>query len=422
MRQFIKNMEASGLTETVTRSVSSEYEAAQLAFATDKMLVLENLDGHKAVMNTVTSRKALAVALGIPEADLIKRLAACTFSGEITDGGSLAFEAADLSKIPILKHFPKDAGRYLTTGVVFSKFGGVENASIHRLLVKDDTHLIGRIVEGRHTYKLLHAALDAGEKLPIAITIGTHPAVTFAACTRVPEGKEMSYAAEITGRPLPLFTCPNGVRVPDAEIILYGWLTGELEEEGPFVDISGTYDPVRMQPVIELEGMCLKEDFIYHGLVPAGAEHKMLMGAPYEPKIYAAVAGVTNVRDVYLTKGGAGYFHAVIQIKKMTEGDGKNAIMAAFAAHTSLKHVVVVDEDIDIYNPEDVEFAVATRVRADTDVMIISGVRGSSLDPCRIGDGLNVKAGVDATIPLGREDEFIRADWQNNKEEEKTCN
>ena len=368
-------------------------------------------------MNTVVDRKSLSVALGIPEGDLVKRLAACNFSGTVTDGGTLKFEAANLSKLPILKHFPKDAGRYLTTGIVFSAFDGVENASIHRLLVKDDTHLVGRIVEGRHTYKLLQSAISKGEKLPIAITIGTHPAVTFAACTRVPEGKEMAYAAEICGKELPLYTCPNGVRVPDAEIILYGWMTADLAEEGPFVDISGTYDPIRMQPVIELEGMHLKDDFIYHGLVPAGAEHKMLMGAPYEPKIYAAVAGVTNVRDVYLTRGGAGYFHAVVQIKKMTEGDGKNAIMAAFAAHTSLKHVVVVDSDINIYSPEDVEFAVATRVRADEDVMIISGVRGSSLDPCRIGDGLNVKAGVDATIPLGREDEFIRADWQNNKEE-----
>lgn len=417
MREFIQNMIDAGLADVISRPVSSNLEAAQLAFSTDKMLVLEDLEGHKAVMNTVVDRRSLSVALKIPEGDLVKRLAACTFSGEVTDSGSLAFEAADLSKIPILKHFPKDAGRYLTTGIVFSAFDGVENASIHRLLVKDDTHLVGRIVEGRHTYKLLQAALAKGEKLPIAITIGTHPAVTFAACTRVPEGKEMAYAAEISGKPLNLYTCPNGIRVPDAEIILYGWMTGELAEEGPFVDISGTYDPIRMQPVIELEGMHLKENFIYHGLVPAGAEHKMLMGAPYEPKIYAAVAGVTNVRDVYLTKGGAGYFHAVVQIKKMTEGDGKNAIMAAFAAHTSLKHVVVVDSDINIYSPEDVEFAIATRVRADEDVMIISGVRGSSLDPCRIGDGLNVKAGVDATIPLGFEDEFIRADWQNNKEE-----
>ncbi|MBR5814828.1 MAG: UbiD family decarboxylase [Methanocorpusculaceae archaeon] len=417
MRDFIQNMIDAGLAETISHPVSSNLEAAQLAFNTDKMLVFENLEGHKAVMNTVVDRKSLAVALGIPEGDLVKRLAACNFSGTVTDGGPLKFEAANLSKLPILKHFPKDAGRYLTTGIVFSAFDGVENASIHRLLVKDDTHLVGRIVEGRHTYKLLQSAISKGEKLPIAITIGTHPAVTFAACTRVPEGKEMAYAAEICGKELPLYTCPNGVRVPDAEIILYGWMTADIAEEGPFVDISGTYDPIRMQPVIELEGMYLKDDFIYHGLVPAGAEHKMLMGAPYEPKIYAAVAGVTNVRDVYLTRGGAGYFHAVVQIKKMTEGDGKNAIMAAFAAHTSLKHVVVVDSDINIYSPEDVEFAVATRVRADEDVMIISGVRGSSLDPCRIGDGLNVKAGVDATIPLGREDEFIRADWQNNKEE-----
>ena len=417
MRDFIQNMIDAGLAETISHPVSTNLEAAQLAFNTDKMLVFENLEGHKAVMNTVVDRKSLAVALGIPEGDLVKRLAACNFSGTVTDGGTLEFEAANLSKIPILKHFPKDAGRYITTGIVFSAFDGVENASIHRLLVKDDTHLVGRIVEGRHTYKLLQSAISKGEKLPIAITIGTHPAVTFAACTRVPEGKEMAYAAEICGKELPLYTCPNGVRVPDAEIILYGWMTADLAEEGPFVDISGTYDPIRMQPVIELEGMRLKDDFIYHGLVPAGAEHKMLMGAPYEPKIYAAVSGVTNVCDVYLTRGGAGYFHAVVQIKKMTEGDGKNAIMAAFAAHTSLKHVVVVDSDINIYSPEDVEFAIATRVRADEDVMIISGVRGSSLDPCRIGDGLNVKAGVDATIPLGREDEFIRADWQNNKEE-----
>jgi 3-polyprenyl-4-hydroxybenzoate decarboxylase and related decarboxylases len=94
----------------------------------------------------------------------------------------------------------------------------------------------------------------------------------------------------------------------------------------------------------------------------------------------------------------------------MTEGDAKNAIMAAFGAHTSLKHVVVVDEDIDIHNPEDVEFAIATRVRADRDILVISGVRGSSLDPCRIGDGLNVKAGVDATYPLGEAENYIRAE------------
>jgi UbiD family decarboxylase len=136
------------------------------------------------------------------------------------------------------------------------------------------------------------------------------------------------------------------------------------------------------------------------------------MGAPYEPKIYRAVAGVTEVRNVVLTRGGCGYLHAVIQVRKSTEGDAKNAIMAAFAAHTSLKHVVVIDTDIDPYNPEDIEFAIATRVRGDHDVMVITGVRGSSLDPCRLEDGTNVKVGIDATMEMGREEKFIRAHWE----------
>ena len=137
------------------------------------------------------------------------------------------------------------------------------------------------------------------------------------------------------------------------------------------------------------------------------------MGCPYEPKIYQAVAGVTEVRNVVLTKGGCGYLHAVIQIKKSTQGDAKNAIMAAFAAHTSLKHVVVVDEDIDPCNPHDVEYAIATRVSGDRDVMVITGVRGSSLDPCQLEDGTNVKVGVDATMVLGREDGVLACDVVN---------
>ncbi|MDV0443057.1 UbiD family decarboxylase [Methanorbis rubei] len=412
MREFIKRMIANGLVEEISEPVSSIYEAPKQAYYNSKkMLYFHNCDGHECVMNTIFDRRSLSVALNIPEDKLVKTLASCTYSGKTHNAGKLTFVPAKLSALPIMKHFPKDAGRYLTSGVVFSALDGVENASIHRLEVLDDTHLIGRIVEGRHTYKLLQQAKAAGKKLPIAITVGTHPAVTFAACTRVPEGKEMAYAAEILGEDMPLYECPNGIRVPDAEIVLYGYMTADLHEEGPFVDISGTYDPIRMQPVIELEGMACKPDFIYHGIVPAGAEHKMLMGAPYEPRIYQAAANVTNVRDVYLTPGGAGYFHAVVQVKKMTNGDGKNVIMAAFAAHTSLKHVVVVDEDINIYDPNDVEFAIATRVRADQDVMIIAGVRGSSLDPCRIGDGMNVKMGIDATMNLGHEDEFIRAGW-----------
>ena len=391
---------------------STDFEAPKLASETDDLLFFHHLDGgRKGVMNVTASRASLSCALGIPEHDIVPRLAATGQNGAITEGERLHMGRPDMGALPVMKHFPLDAGRYLTAAVVFSQYGGVENASIHRMLVADETHLVARLVEGRHTHSLLQDALLDGERLPVAITIGTHPAVTFASCTRVPQGKEMQYAAELLGGEIALNTCSNGVRVPDAEIVLEGYIGSETMAEGPFVDITGTYDPVRQGPVIELTGMYRKPDAIYHGILPAGNEHKILMGMPYEPKIFQAVAGVTRVKNVVLTTGGCGYLHGIVQIKKSTQGDAKNAIMAAFAAHTSLKHVVVVDEDINPFRMEDVEYAIATRVRADRDVMVIEGVRGSSLDPCRIGDGTNVKMGIDATMVMGEEEKFIRAEW-----------
>jgi UbiD family decarboxylase len=411
MREFIQKMRKRGLVIDVKEPVSADMQAAKMASATDMLLFFHNIGGKRAVMNLTASRTSLSLALGIDEKDIVKTLADAKFDGKVIEAGPLKMEKPDLTRIPIMHHFPKDAGKYLTSAIVFSRWEGVENASIHRMQVLDDHRVAARIVEGRHTHVMLGKALANGDKLPIAVTIGTHPAVIFASCTRVPTGMELGFAAELMGGEMKVHRCSNGVLVPDAEIVLEGYIGADLTEEGPFVDITGTYDPVRCQPVIVFTGMCIKPDFIYHGILPGGDEHKMLMGAPYEPKIYKAVAGVTEVRNVVLTKGGCGYLHAVIQIKKSTQGDGKNAILAAFAAHTSLKHVVIVDEDIDPNDPHDVEYAIATRVRGDLDIMVITGVRGSSLDPCQLEDGTNVKVGVDATMVLGREADFSRATW-----------
>ncbi len=413
MREFIEMMRRKGCVEDIREPCSSVFDAPRLSKENDAILFFHDVDGHRAVMNLMADRSALAAALGVEERSLVPHLAKATYSGRVVNAGPLTGgEPADLSRLPIMKHFPGDAGRYITAGIVFSREGAVENGSIHRMLVIDNKRVAARLVEGRHTHTMLKAALARGERLPVAVTIGTHPLVTFAGCTRVPEGKELAYAAELLGGELTVWECKNGVLVPDAEIVLEGYIGAERAAEGPFVDITGTYDPVRQQPVIEFTDMYLKADPVYHGILPAGNEHKLLMGAPYEPKIYRAVGEVTTVRDVLLTKGGAGYLHAVVQIRKNTQGDAKNAIMAAFAAHTSLKHVVVVDEDIDIHDPVDVEFAIATRVRGDTDLMVITGVRGSSLDPMRLGDGTNVKIGLDATMVMGKEDEFVRAGWE----------
>jgi len=411
MREFIETMRRCGLLIDVHEPCSTDMQAAKMASTTDEMLFFHNLDGARAVMNVTANRRALSLALGIDEREIVRKLSGATYQGTVVEDGRVTMKKPDLAKIPVMHHFPNDAGKYITAGIVFASYGGVANASIHRMLVLDKYRVAARLVEGRHTHVMLGKALADGERLPVAVTIGTHPAVTFASCTRVPDGMELPYAAELLGGEIAVKRCRNGVFVPEAEIVLEGYIGADRTDEGPFVDITGTYDPVRREPVIEFTGMHLKPDFIYHGLLPGGNEHKVLMGAPYEPKIYRAVAGVTQVRNVVLTRGGCGYLHAVIQIKKSTQGDAKNAMMAAFAAHTSLKHVIIVDEDINPEDPQDVEYAIATRVSGERDIMVITGVRGSSLDPCQLEDGTNVKVGVDATMVLGREDEFRRATW-----------
>jgi 2,5-furandicarboxylate decarboxylase 1 len=139
-----------------------------------------------------------------------------------------------------------------------------------------------------------------------------------------------------------------------------------------------------------------------------------LQGLPQEPRIFSSVQNtVPTVKNVALTEGGCCWLHAAVSIQKQTQGDGKNVIMAALAAHPSLKHCVVVDEDIDIFDAEDVEYAIATRVRGDEDIIIVPGARGSSLDPCAKVDGTTTKVGVDATKPLDKLEKFERVSLSN---------
>ena len=196
-------------------------------------------------MNLTASRRALSVALGIEEKKMVKTLADAKFDGNVKTAGALTMKKPNLSTLPVMHHFPKDAGKYLTSGIVFSRFDGVENASIHRMQVLDNHRVAARLVEGRHTHVMLGKALAKREKLPIAVTIGTDPAVTFASCTRVPAGMELGFAAELLGGEITVRRCSNGVLVPDAEIVLEGYIGEEVTDEGPFVDITGTYDPVQ---------------------------------------------------------------------------------------------------------------------------------------------------------------------------------
>lgn len=409
-RGFLGDLRKDGLLKEVHESVSPLLEVTDSAWGKGPIL-FNNVDGHKCCLNILGTRRLLARALGISAKDMVSHLAAVGYEGSVREVDSSPFMECstkpDLSRLPILTYFKGDGGPYITSAVVVSQFEGKLNACVHRLMVLGKDRLAVRLVPGRHTHQFYQAAMAKGEEVPVAIAIGADPLLLMAASTRVPPEKEFSYAAALRGAPVELVRLENGVPAPHAEIVLEGHITAERASEGPFVDITGTCDLVRQEPVIRLTKMMTREDPIYHGLLPAGGEHKMLMGVPYEPLIYKAVSKVAKVKDVILTEGGCCYFHAVVQIEKETEADAKRAIEAAMQAHGSLKHVLVVDTDIDIYDSRDLEFAIATRMRADEDVVIHPNVRGSTLDP-RSVEGITTKVGVDATARLDRLWKFKR--------------
>lgn len=411
MREFIERLRKDGLLTEVREPVSPNLEAPRIAYRTKGPVLFDDVNGSKVVMNLLGTRDALANAIGVQRDEIIQFLTSRS-RGTTESMPRPEFDydgPADLDRLPVMNHFPGDGGPYITGGVVVAEYDGTTNASIHRLMLLNKKKVAARLVPPRHTYLMHKKAAENGDKLPVAIAIGLDPVVTYATCTRVPEGAEFNYASALKGRPIGLWECENGVRVPDAEIVIEGYISpDERVKEGPFVDITGTYDDVRMEPVIELTRMYVKEDAVYHGIMPASGEHHLLMGVPYEPLIFQSVNKVTRAKNVVLTEGGCCYLHAVVQIEKQTEGDAKNAIMAAFAAHTSLKHVVVVDEDVDIFDPSAVEYAIATRMRGDRDVLMVTGVRGSSLDPMCEDDGTTTKVGVDATMPLEERERFMR--------------
>ncbi|ODS41262.1 hypothetical protein BEH94_04355 [Candidatus Altiarchaeales archaeon WOR_SM1_SCG] len=380
--------------------ILKKFKRETLLIDTEKGRVIANLCSERNKIKNLfsISPETLLHAIENPREARIK-------SGGKVKENIIKQDSINLNNIPISKYYTCDAGKYITTGVVVTKdpeYG--RNISFHRMLVLGKDKLTARLVENRDTHTYYNRAIERGEELEIAICIGLHPAVLFAAATSVSiERDELEIASALMNGNLNLIKCETvDLEVPDAEFVLEGKITKETAPEGPFVDITGTYDFVRHQPIIKLNSIMHRNDPVYHSLLPASHEHLILMGMPRESTILREAGKVCDVTDLCLTKGGSGWLHCVISINKKFNDDAKKAINAAFSGHKSLKHVVVVDNDINIHNPKEVEWAIATRFQADKDMVVIKGAKGSSLDPSSYG-GLTAKVGVDATKPIGGE-------------------
>jgi 2,5-furandicarboxylate decarboxylase 1 len=428
LRGFLKQMEKEKEVLHVKDPLSTRFEISHLIRNFDNEGPILSFDkvkdsGVNVVANVCGTRKRLCAALNVGQDGFYRRLLWAWRSPKkpkIVKDGSVkecSEKKVNLLKFPILTHFERDAGPYITSGVVHARSvdGSIENLSVHRLQVLDERHLAIRLVP-RHLFKLWDMAKEAGKDLDVAISVGVHPAVLLSASSPVPFGvNEFDVANALLNDGLRLVECEHidACAPAEAELVLEGRISVSKEvAEGPFVDITGTYDVQRKQPVVEVVGIMHRQDYVYESLLPAGAEHKLLMGLPHEVLIWENVSKVVpNVYAVNLSAGGCGWLHAVISIEKQVDGDGKNALLAAFAAHPSVKHVVVVDQDINVFDASDVEWAIATRFQASEDLLVIEGVRGSTLDSSANQEtGLTSKVGIDATRPFSKpREKFERA-------------
>jgi len=411
LRSFLEQLDRDGELTRIGKEVSTEYEMAGIIDALgEKPVFFEKVKESEipVVAGLVSSKELIARALNMKKEQLLHKLSTAIenpLSADVVEKGEcqeIVEKTVDLTKLPIMRYTEKDGGKYIASAIAVIKDPELgRNTCFHRLMLLDKNKFVARIVEERGTDT---AIKKSGGELDIAMCIGNSTAVLLAAATSLPKGVDEMGMANVLEK-TELVNCKTiDVEVPrDCEFVLEGRITKETASEGPFLDLTGIVDKVRQQPVIEIKCITHREKPIYQTILAGRNEHKFLMGMPKEPTIFNEVNKVCECKDVYITPGGCSWLHAVVQIKKKNPDDGKKAIKAAFEGHRSLKHCVVVDDDINIYDQNDVEWALATRFQADKAAVILPNQRGSSLDPS--GDltegkkARTCKMGLDATIP-----------------------
>ncbi|MFG1357574.1 UbiD family decarboxylase [Xanthobacter pseudotagetidis] len=330
----------------------------------------------------------------------------------------------DLGKtLPALFHAPKDGGRYVTSGILVAQDPetGIYNASYHRLqLIGPDTFAV-KLDFGRHLRLAFERAQKQGRNLPVAICIGADLALHFTAATmgsQMPENlDELAVAGGLSGRPLSVVKGKTvDLMVPaECEYVLEGEISAtEVHMEGPFGEFVGFAAPPADAPVLKVKALTRRAKPIYHAINGFGRETIMLRKYVLEASLLKVLrAAVPIVTDAEMTAGGLHRFHAILQVNKQGphhEGLQRNAMLAAFGALKDLDMVIVVDDDIDIRDPADVEYALATRMEASGDVIVIPEARGHEY--VRISrNGVRAKLGIDATVPAGEKARFGRVSF-----------
>jgi UbiD family decarboxylase len=409
LREYIQKLDQQKKLIRVSAPISKKLEIAGVLKQCEPSPVLFEKVRESAfpvIGNLFCSKADIADYFGIPVAEIIPFLLSAIQNrapGEIVASApcqEVVLDAPDLDALPILFHCDQDGGNYISSGVVIAghpQHG--QNADFHRCMQFSKTQMAVRVVRNRHFDRYLRDQ----HAVDVAICIGNAPNVLVAAATSVDLGvNELEIANAMQPIQVVRAKTSNLLIPAETEFVIEGAIyLDKTHAEGPFVDLTETYDVIRQEPVLEVKVITHRRDAIWHALLPGALEHKLLMGMPREPTIFRKVNEVVRCLDVNVNPGGCSWLHAIVQIDKQAEDDGKKAIAAAFAGHSSCKHVYVVDKDIDIYNPLEMEWAMATRFQGDRDLVMRERAPGSSLDPSAdAGTHVTARLGFDLTAPL----------------------
>jgi 2,5-furandicarboxylate decarboxylase 1 len=416
LRDWLDHLEARERLKVLNPGVALRFELAAIAKRLDgrRATLFPQPGGHPipVVSGLISDRAWMAEAMAVEPAELLARFEDAALHPlpwqEVKSGPAqeVVHREIDLAKLlPLPTHNEYDSGPYITAGILITRNPrtGQQNVSIHRCQLSGADRL-GVLLLPRHAHMFFEMAEQAGAPLEAALVVGVDPLTLLASQAIAPmDVDELTIAGALQRRPLPVVKClTSDIRVPaEAEIVIEGrFLPKVREPEGPFGEFPQYYGARDDRHVMEVDVVTHRRDAIFHTVGGGGLEHLLLGAIPREATLLAHLKRTfPNVLDVHLSPGGTMRYHLYVQIRKRQEGEAKNIMMGAFAGSFDVKHVVVVDDDVDIHNPTEVEWAVATRFQADRDLLIVPESQGSKLDPST-HNGVGAKMGMDATKPL----------------------
>jgi UbiD family decarboxylase len=326
-------------------------------------------------------------------------------SGPVQDIVQIDSEV-DVTGLPISRHFERDAGRYIGSGILICKDPdtGVRNLSYQRMQMKSPNRFGVSLHSRGHIWEHLQRCEARGKNLEVAVVLGAHPVVHLAAAAKVAmEVDELGLAGGLLGRPVDLVKCRTiDLEVPaDAEIVLEGEILAEIrEEEGPYGEYTGYSTFRSTKNVFVVKAITRRKSPIFLDIIPGySSEHLLLGRVTKEAYVTTRLKEVVPaVKAINYPKSGT-HFHAYVSLKKTAEGQARLALMTLMGLDHYIKLAVAVDEDVDVFNEDEVLWAMATRFQADTDLFIVPKVFCNRLDPSSV-DGMSAKLGIDATAPL----------------------